>query len=77
MKTKIRTGLLLVMLVAGLILNAQNHALDFDGLDDKIGVLDSPELNPNGMLTLELWMNGQPLLRLSMRAVGYRTYSWT
>jgi len=59
MKTKIRTGLLLVMLVAGLILNAQNHALYFDGLDDKIGVLDSPELNPNGMLTLELWMNAE------------------
>lgn len=55
MKT-IRIFTVLVMLTAALMVNAQNHALYFDGQSNKIGVLDSPELNPDGVLTLEAWM---------------------
>jgi hypothetical protein len=42
-----------------LTLDAQNHALYFDGVDDKVGVLDSPELNPANSLTIEAWMNAE------------------
>ncbi len=38
---------------------AQNHALDFDGAEDKVGILDSPELNPTNALTLEAWINAE------------------
>ncbi len=36
---------------------SQNFALQFDGQNDKIGILDSPELNPSGALTIEAWIN--------------------
>ncbi len=38
-------------------LSSQNFALQFDGTNDKIGVLDSPELNPTSALTVEAWIN--------------------
>ncbi len=38
---------------------AQNFALDLDGTDDKIGIMDSPELNPQDALTLEAWINAE------------------
>jgi hypothetical protein len=41
------------------VLNAQNNALYFDGLNDKVGILDSPELNPEGQLTIEAWINAE------------------
>ncbi len=54
----LNTLLLLVILAfSGGLMQAQNFALQFDGVNDKIGVLDSPELNPTSALTLELWIN--------------------
>ncbi|MDY0076468.1 MAG: LamG-like jellyroll fold domain-containing protein [Bacteroidales bacterium] len=41
----------------GTNLIAQNYALLFDGIDDKVGVLDSPELNPLNGMTVEAWIN--------------------
>lgn len=38
---------------------AQNFALDLDGVDDKVGILDSPELNPQNSLTIEAWINAE------------------
>ena len=37
-------------------LNAQNFALDLDGVNDKLGVSDAPELNPTGALSVEMWI---------------------
>jgi len=37
-------------------LNAQNFALQLDGLNDKIGVADAPELNPVTSFTVEAWI---------------------
>ncbi len=36
---------------------AQNYALDFDGVNDKIGVTDSVSINPTSALTVEAWIN--------------------
>lgn len=57
MKTTLQRMVILALVIAGFTLNAQNHALYFDGLNDKIGILDSPELNPNSALTIEAWIN--------------------
>lgn len=57
---KIYTLLLaLTISLSGSWLIAQNHALDFDGAEDKVGVLDSPELNPTDEMTLEAWINAE------------------
>ncbi len=48
---------LILFITSGL--TAQNFALYFDGTNDKVGVLDSPELNPNSALTLEAWINAE------------------
>ncbi len=55
---KINT-LLMVLLctLAATTLMAQNHALLFDGTNDKVGILDSPELNPTNGMTIEAWIN--------------------
>lgn len=52
------TILLAFLLISGNIF-AQNFALDFDGTNDKVGVLDSPELNPQTALTIEAWINAE------------------
>lgn len=55
---KIFTYLLVLSLAfSGTMLKAQNFALQLDGTDDKIGVLDSPELNPTDGITVEAWIN--------------------
>lgn len=59
MKTTIRTVLVLLMSCSALLMYAQNYALYFNGQDNKVGVLDSPELNPDGALTIEAWMNAE------------------
>ncbi len=41
----------------GTNLIAQNYSLLFDGTNDKVGVLDSPELNPLNGMTVEAWIN--------------------
>jgi len=59
MKTKVHfllTGILILFFGA---LTAQNFALYFDGSNDKVGVLDSPELNPTEALTMEVWINAE------------------
>lgn len=48
---------LLSLVLTGSNLTAQSYALQFDGINDKIGVLDSPELNPTSSLTVEAWIN--------------------
>ncbi|MDA3868030.1 MAG: peptide-N-glycosidase F-related protein [Salinivirgaceae bacterium] len=58
MRTK-STLLFICLFLCSAILVGQNFALQFDGTDDKIGVADSPELNPETGLTLELWINAQ------------------
>ena len=40
-------------------LQAQNYALDFDGSNDKVGILDNETLNPTEGLTLEVWINAE------------------
>ena len=55
---KINTLLVLLMCaVVAPSLMAQNHALLFDGTNDKVGILDSPELNPTNGMTIEAWIN--------------------
>ncbi|MDA3942738.1 MAG: peptide-N-glycosidase F-related protein [Bacteroidetes bacterium] len=51
--------LFLVVLLSALAttVSAQNFALKFDGTDDKVGILDSPELNPTNGMTIEAWIN--------------------
>lgn len=55
---KINT-ILMVLLFSflGTNLLAQNYSLLFDGTNDKVGVLDSPELNPLNGMTVEAWIN--------------------
>jgi hypothetical protein len=50
--------MLAIFLITGNAI-AQNFALDLDGVDDKIGILDSPELNPQNSLTVEAWINAE------------------
>ncbi len=59
MKTKYSILLALAFLISSVNLIAQNFALDFDGLNDKVGILDSPELNPQNELTIEAWINAE------------------
>ncbi|MDD4747679.1 MAG: peptide-N-glycosidase F-related protein [Salinivirgaceae bacterium] len=40
-------------------LQAQNYALDFDGINDKVGILDNATLNPTEAMTLEIWINAK------------------
>lgn len=49
----------MILLLAAWFSNAeaQNFALDLDGVNDKIGVSDNVSLNPSGALTLEAWIN--------------------
>lgn len=57
---KIFTFLFVICLsISGTVLMAQNHALDFDGASNKVGILDSPELNPTAAMTLEAWINAE------------------
>jgi len=53
------TKILLFVLLIGssFAINAQNYALKFDGTNDKVGILDSPELNPTSGMTIEAWIN--------------------
>ena len=53
------TKILLFVLLIGssAAINAQNYALKFDGTNDKVGILDSPELNPTSGMTIEAWIN--------------------
>ncbi len=57
MKKALPLIVLMVLALTGMNLTAQNYALHLDGTNDKIGVLDSPELNPATALTLEAWIN--------------------
>jgi len=52
-------GLFFFLFGLNTTLNAQNHSLYFDGLDSKIGVLDSPDLNPGNAMTVEAWINAE------------------
>ncbi|NPD45059.1 LamG-like jellyroll fold domain-containing protein [Lentimicrobium sp. S6] len=57
---KVFTFLLVMCLsFSGTMIMAQNHALDFDGSSNKVGILDSPELNPTAAMTLEAWINAE------------------
>ena len=49
-------SILAVFLMAGSV-SAQNYSLLMDGLNNKVGILDSPELNPTEALTVEAWIN--------------------
>ena len=53
------TKMLLIMLFSTVMfaVSAQNYALKFDGTNDKVGILDSPELNPTSGMTIEAWIN--------------------
>jgi hypothetical protein len=55
---KIFKNLLLVglMLFTGSLF-AENFALYFNGTNNKVGIYDSPALNPAGALTVETWIN--------------------
>ncbi len=59
MKKRYSILLMLALVIATLNVAAQNFALDFDGLNDKVGILDSPELNPTEALTIEAWINAE------------------
>lgn len=56
MKKRLLLLLAICMLISPLGLWATNYALHFNGVNNKVGVLDSPELNPTNALTLEVWM---------------------
>jgi hypothetical protein len=58
MKNKLLIIALVLVSMFGQV-NGQNYALDFDGADDKVGVMDSPELNPLSEMTLEAWINAE------------------
>ncbi len=49
--------LLAFLLISFKGLEAQNYGLQFNGVNNKVGVNDSPELNPNSAITLEVWIN--------------------
>jgi len=55
MKTNLLVLLMLLIIISP-NLKSQNYGLHLDGADDKIGILDSPELNPNDALTIEAWI---------------------
>ena len=57
MKRNLLLIISILLLSTGLM--AQNHALYFDGLDDKVGVLDAPELNPDSQITIEAWIKAE------------------
>ena len=59
MKTRYSITIMLALLLIASNTIAQNFALDFDGTNDKVGVLDSPELNPQNELTIEAWINAE------------------
>ncbi|MBI9033074.1 MAG: T9SS type A sorting domain-containing protein [Bacteroidales bacterium] len=59
MKKQLSTWIILTVILISGNLMAQNFALDLDGADDKVGVLDSPELNPQNALTIEAWINAE------------------
>jgi hypothetical protein len=50
-------GLMLAVQIGNL--HSQNYALRFDGTNDKVGILDHQTLNPNGAMTLELWIHAE------------------
>jgi hypothetical protein len=56
--TKIYLLSVISFLSLGTIL-AQNNALYFDGANNRIGVTDSPSLNPSIEFTLEAWINSE------------------
>lgn len=47
---------LIIFTLASSVGMAQNYALEFDGVDDKIVIPDNPELNPSSALTIEAWV---------------------
>ena len=57
MKKSVLIIMLMSLVIASSNLLAQNFALQFDGTNDKIGVLDSPELNPTEAISVEAWIN--------------------
>ncbi|MEI7981668.1 MAG: LamG-like jellyroll fold domain-containing protein [Bacteroidota bacterium] len=56
MKT-MRIHLLIILSLISMTLGAQNFALYFNGLNNKVGIYDSPVLNPTSALTVEAWIN--------------------
>ncbi len=54
----VATMMLVIFLLTG-SLSAQNFSLRMDGVDSKVGILDSPELNPTDALTIEAWVNAE------------------
>ena len=50
---------MLAFLSIASVASAQNYALKFDGIDDKIIVPDDVELNPATALTIEVWINAE------------------
>jgi len=59
MKTKVLFILIIALVLISNVMTGQNYALYFDGNNDKVGVLDSPELNPAEALTMEVWINAE------------------
>ncbi|NLA25249.1 MAG: T9SS type A sorting domain-containing protein [Bacteroidales bacterium] len=57
MKKIIYLPLLALILALGNLAFAQNYALDFDGIDDKVGFIDNEVLNPTFAITVEAWIN--------------------
>ena len=47
---------LIILLAFSWSATAQNYALQMDGTDNKVGILDSEELNPTDALTVEAWI---------------------
>jgi len=52
-------SLIFLISLGSFSLTAQNNALYFDGANNRIGVTDSPSLNPADAFTLEAWINAE------------------
>lgn len=53
---KLKCYLLMVFVLFSILGVAQNYSLLFDGVDDKVVIFDSPELNPATAFTIEAWI---------------------
>lgn len=59
MKKSKQILIVVCLMLCSAMLWAQNYGLQFNGTSHKVGIADSPELNPETGLTLEVWMNAR------------------
>lgn len=57
MKNLVLKSLFFAMSFVAITLYGQNHALHFDGVNDKVGINDASVLNPTDEMTVEVWIN--------------------